>query len=215
MTCPKAVLFDWDNTLVDSWDTIHDALHHCFTRMGREPWTLAEVKARTRLSLAEAFPPLFGDRWQEARQHYLDRFHAVHLERIKPLPGVVDLLDGLAAIGLPIAVVSNKTGATLRKEAAHFGWTPRFAKLVGAGDAAADKPDAAPILMALEAACVPAGPDCWYVGDTAMDMQCAANAGCHAVLLHTDLSADPDFTRFVPGLRFADCAALMTHIKVL
>ncbi|HEX4112413.1 MAG TPA: HAD hydrolase-like protein [Stellaceae bacterium] len=215
MSRPRAVLFDWDNTLVDSWDTIHDALGYCFTEMGREPWSLAEVKARTRLSLAEAFPPIFGERWQEARDHYFNRFHAVHLERIKPLPGVLAMLEGLAELDMPLAVVSNKTGATLRKEAAHFGWTSRFAKLVGAGDASADKPAAAPILLALEAARLTSGADIWYVGDTALDMQCAANAGCHGVLLHTDAAGDPDFERFLPALRFGDCATLIGHIKAL
>jgi phosphoglycolate phosphatase len=212
---PRAVVFDWDNTLVDSWDTIHDAMHHCFTQMGHEPWTLAEVKARTRLSLIEAFPPIFGDRWQEARRHYFERFHQIHLERIKPLPGVVAMLDGLAALGLPLAVVSNKTGATLRKEAAHFGWTPRFVKLVGAGDAALDKPAAAPILMALEAVGMPPGDRVWYIGDTGMDMQCAANAGCRGVLLHEALPDDPLLEQFAPAGRFANCDSLLTHIKAL
>ncbi len=215
MTAPRAVLFDWDNTLVDSWDTIHDAMGHCFTRMGHEPWTLAEVKARTRLSLIEAFPPIFGERWREARQHYFDRFHEIHLERIKPLPGVPALLDGLAALGVPLAVVSNKTGATLRQEAEHFGWTSRFVKLVGAGDAGADKPAAAPILMALEAMAMPPGRHAWYVGDTGVDMQCAANAGCHAVLLHEALPGDAVLERFAPALRFGDCDALLTYIKGL
>jgi len=111
---PRAVLFDWDNTLVDSWDTIHDALGFCFVAMGREPWSLAEVKARTRLSLREAFPPLFGERWEEAQRHFFARFAAIHLERIRPLPGVTAMLDGLAALGLPLGIVSNKTGAILR-----------------------------------------------------------------------------------------------------
>jgi phosphoglycolate phosphatase len=215
MTRPRAVLFDWDNTLVDSWDTIHDALGHCFTKMGREKWSLAETKARTRLSLIEAFPPIFGERWQEARQHYFDRFHEIHLERIKPLAGVADMLDGLAALGVPLAVVSNKTGATLRQEAEHFGWTPRFARLVGAGDASADKPAAAPILMALAAVGGSPSAESWYVGDTAVDMECAANAGCHAVLLHTEPASDPGLARFAPALSFADCAALLAHIKGL
>jgi phosphoglycolate phosphatase len=125
------------------------------------------------------------------------------------------MLDALAELGVPLAVVSNKTGATLRQEAAHFGWTGRFTRLVGAGDASADKPAAAPVLMALAALGVPAGADAWYVGDTAMDMQCAANAGCHAVLLHTDLAHDPDFKRFAPALRFSDCATFGLHIKGL
>lgn len=215
MTRPRAVLFDWDNTLVDSWDTIHDAMGHCFRQMGREPWTMTEIKARTRLSLVEAFPPIFGERWREARQHYFDRFHQIHLERIKPLPGVAGLLDGLAALGLPLAVVSNKTGATLRKEAEHFGWTPRFVKLVGAGDASADKPDAAPMRMALEAMKISPGADVWYVGDTGVDMQCAANAGCHGVLLHDAFPDDPVLAQFAPALRFLDCAGLLSHIKAL
>ena len=48
------------------------------------------------------------------------------------------------------AVVSNKTGRFLRAEAQHLGWGSLFQRLIGAGDAAFDKPDAAPVHMALE-----------------------------------------------------------------
>jgi phosphoglycolate phosphatase len=215
MSRPRAILFDWDNTLVDSWGTIHDALNYCFATMGCEPWSLAEVKARTRLSLMEAFPPLFGARWQEARQHYFDRFTAIHLETIKPLAGADAMLVALAAHGIPLGVVSNKTGRHLRREVEHFGWTARFTRIVGAGDAAADKPAAAPVLMALEAAGVAPGRDAWYVGDTAMDMECAAAAGCTGILLHTEAAGEPGLERFPPAFRFADCPALTAHIKAL
>ncbi|MGH6974780.1 MAG: HAD hydrolase-like protein [Stellaceae bacterium] len=53
------------------------------------------------------------------------------------------------------------------------------------------------------------------MGDTALDIECAANAGCRGVLLHTDLASDAAFERFAPALRFADCAALLGHIKAL
>jgi phosphoglycolate phosphatase len=212
---PRAVLFDWDNTLVDSWDIIHHALTHTFEAMGRMPWTLEEVKARTRLSLADAFPAEFGEHWLKARQHYLDGYAAIHLERIKPLEGVAAMLDALAAARLPLAIVSNKTGETLRREAEHFGWTPRFARLVGAGDAEADKPHAAPIRLALTAIGIDPCADVWYVGDTAMDMECAANAGCAGVLLHVEPDRDPAFQRYPPHLRFADCGALAAYIKGL
>jgi phosphoglycolate phosphatase len=39
-------------------------------------------------------------------------------------------------------VVSNKDGPFLRAEMAHLGWHGHFGAPVGAGDAAADKPDA-------------------------------------------------------------------------
>src|SRR5258707_9252971 len=100
---PRAVLFDWDNTLVDSWPTIHDALQQTLIAMGHPPWTLEESKTRVRLSLRDSFPALFGTRWEEARRIYMDAFQAIHLERLAALAGGVDLLDHLAGTGRPPA----------------------------------------------------------------------------------------------------------------
>jgi phosphoglycolate phosphatase len=205
---PRAIIFDWDNTLVDSWETIHYALVVTLSAMGHEPWSLAETKARVRHSLRDAFPRLFGDRWDEARKLYMDTFTSVHLERLTALAGAGELLRDLKARGLYLAVVSNKTGRVLRREAEHLGWTGYFARLVGAGDAPEDKPAAAPMHLALEGSGIPAGPDVWYVGDTAVDMECAANAGCLGVLLGSVDAADAGFTRFPPGLAFPACVAL-------
>lgn len=212
---PRALIFDWDNTLVDSWDAIHHALVVTFTAMGHEPWSLADTKAKVRRSLRDAFPAIFGERWDEARKLYLDTFTATHLERIAPVPGAEDLLAELAARGHYLAVVSNKTGPVLRKEAAHLGWTRFFTRLVGAGDAAADKPNAAPMRLALEGSGITAGAAVWYVGDTAIDMECAANSGCHGVLLGAVDQADPDFSRFPPALQFAACETLLRHLRGL
>jgi len=64
---PRAILFDWDNTLVDTWATIHDALNFLMRAMEPAEWSLAETRERVRLSLREAFPLYFGERWEEAR----------------------------------------------------------------------------------------------------------------------------------------------------
>jgi len=212
---PRAVLFDWDNTLVDSWPTIHDALQQTLIAMGHPPWTLEESKARVRLSLRDSFPALFGTRWEEARRIYMDAFQAIHLERLAALAGVVELLDHLAGAGCYLAVVSNKTGPVLRREAAHLGWTRYFARLVGATDAAADKPDPAPIHLALEGSGIAAGPAVWYVGDTAVDIECALNAGCVPVLLGPAKPEDAEFSRHRPQVAFDDCSGLFLHIRTL
>src|SRR5215469_18744035 len=83
---PRAILFDWDNTLVDSWATIHEALNAVMTAMGKPSWSLQQTKERVRLSLRESFPIHFGNRWEEARRIYLDAFRAIHLTRLNPLP---------------------------------------------------------------------------------------------------------------------------------
>ncbi|HML10598.1 MAG TPA: HAD hydrolase-like protein, partial [Stellaceae bacterium] len=147
---PRAIIFDWDNTLVDSWATIHEALNFLMAAMDRPSWTIEETRERVRLSLRESFPQIFGERWQEAQKIYLDRFRAIHLERLTPLPGRETMLRTLAAAGHYLAVVSNKTGAVLRNEAAHLGWSGLFGAIVGAGDAHADKPHGAPVELALK-----------------------------------------------------------------
>jgi phosphoglycolate phosphatase len=212
---PRALLFDWDNTLVDSWATIHDALQQTLTAMGHAPWSLEESKARVRLSLRDSFPVLFGTRWEEARQIYLDAFLAIHLDRLAALPGAGELLEHLQGAGFYLGVVSNKTGPVLRREAERLGWSRHFSRLVGATDAAADKPDPAPIRMALEGSGIAAGPEVWYVGDTAVDMECALNAGCRPVLVGPAKPADAEFASHQPHFAFADCSALFLHFQAL
>ena len=127
---PQAILFDWDNTLVDSWATIHDALNFLMAAMDRPLWTIGQTRERVRLSLREAFPRIFGKRWEEAREIYLARFHAIHLERLTALPGRSELLERLSEEGIFLGVVSNKTGFLLRRETDHIGWTSRLGSVV-------------------------------------------------------------------------------------
>lgn len=214
LTRPRAILFDWDNTLVDSWATIHEALNIVMAAMEKPLWSLDDTKRRVRLSLRESFPIHFGARWEEARQIYLDGFRAIHLERLAALPGRDKLVRGLAGEGIFLGVVSNKTGALLRLEAEHIGWSPYFGTLVGAGDAAADKPAAAPVELALQPSGIGAGEAVWFVGDTGVDIECAGNSGCVPVLLGGDL-ADDELPGCAPRLAFSDPAALFRFVRGL
>lgn len=211
---PRAILFDWDNTLVDSWSTIHEALNHCMAVMDKPLWSLAETMERVRLSLREAFPQHFGERWREAQTVYLDRFRAIHLDRLLPLPGRAALLENLAAEGIYLAVVSNKTGELLRREVARLGWSHLFGAVVGAGDAALDKPAPEPVALALAPSGIAAGEEVWFVGDTAVDMECALASGCVPVLLGGTAEA-PEFFRYMPRLTFAESDALFHHLRGL
>jgi phosphoglycolate phosphatase len=211
---PRAILFDWDNTLVDSWETIHEALNVVMAAMNRPLWSLPETKACVRLSLRESFPRRFGERWEEARRIYLDAFRAIHLERLRPLPGSGEMLQRLADCNIFLGVVSNKTGTLLRREAEGLGWSTLFGALVGAGDAILDKPHAAPVALALEPSGIPASDAVWLVGDTEVDIECAYNSGCVPVLLGSG-EAEPKFLRWAPRLVFRDGAALFHLVRGL
>jgi phosphoglycolate phosphatase len=211
---PRAILFDWDNTLVDSWGTIHEALNFVMGAMGKPEWSLEDTRTRVRLSLRESFPMHFGERWQEAQTIYLDRFREIHLDRLTALPGREAMLHSLVGEGIFLGVVSNKTGPLLRREVAQLGWSGFFGSIIGAGDATADKPACEPVHLALAPSGIPAGEDVWFVGDTAIDMECAKNSGCVGVLLGEAMSED-EFARFAPQLSFADEATLFRSVEGL
>jgi phosphoglycolate phosphatase len=179
---PKAVIFDWDNTLVDSWPVIHAALEETFIAMGQKPWSFEETTLRVKKSMRDSFPELFGERWEEASTIYQQAYRARHLQALAALPGALQVLEKVKSLGLYCVVVSNKKGPTLREEAAHLGWTKWFDRLVGAGDAARDKPYADPVHFAFQAAPVALDNACWFIGDSDIDLHCAENAKCSAVL---------------------------------
>lgn len=179
---PQAVIFDWDNTLVDTWPIIHAALKQTFETLGMQPWTLEETRARVGKSMRDSFPELFGENWQGAGKMYQQNYKAMHLEHLAALPQAQDVLARVQQQGLFCAAVSNKKGDTLRKEAAALNWEQYFGAVVGADDALHDKPHTAPVELAFKDSAVPLDESVWFVGDSEVDLECAANVGCTAIL---------------------------------
>lgn len=178
---PRAILFDWDNTLADTWPIIYRSLVSTLTEMGHEAWTLEEVRAGKmgiHRSLRESFPEIFGEQWEQAREIYYRHFLSCHLAEIGALEGVEEVLKYLQTLPVYTAIVSNKTGAYLREEVEHLGWTPYFRRIVGATDAAYDKPHADPVHLALSGSGITPGKDVWFIGDSETDLECAGNTGC-------------------------------------
>ena len=205
---PRAILFDWDNTLVDSWPAIHDALNFTLEAFGLAPWSLDEIRSRMGKSLRDTFPALFGAGWKEAEQVFYRRFAGCHLECLRSRPGAGQMLAELQGAGLYLGVVSNKRGDYLRREAAHLGWRDYFGRIVGANDAAEDKPAKAPAAMALAGSGVSPGRQVWIAGDTGVDLECASNAGCLPVLVR-ELGPQPgEFAGHPPTVHVSDCQAL-------
>lgn len=212
---PRAILFDWDNTLVDNWQVICDSMNDALAAMGHDAWSLAETKSRIRASLRDSFPVLFGDRWREAREIYYRSFASRHLAVLRPMQGAEALLKSLTEAGIYCGVVSNKSGTYLRTEADHLGWTSYFGALVGAGDCANDKPARDPVDRAL--APTGHGPDrsVWFVGDTDIDMVCGHTSGCWPVLVRLESPSPEEFPEFPPALHVPDCETLERFIATL
>lgn len=199
LAAPAALLFDWDNTLVENWPSITGALNAARTAFGHPAMSESAVRGWVRQSLRNSFPAMFGDAWTEARKIFYDTFRANHLETLKPMAGAADLLEYLDRQGLYVGIVSNKKGDYLRREIRHLGWTGRFGRVVGAGDAAEDKPAVAPVDLALGGSGIGRSGAVWFIGDAAIDMECAIRAGCTPVLRATGDEPEAAFRDWPPA----------------
>ncbi len=215
LTRPRAILFDWDNTLVDSWMAIHDAQNHTLISFGLEPWTIEETCRRVRGSMRDSFPQMFGARWLEAGDVFYARFAEKHMRTLMPLPGARKLLESLAASGIYLGVVSNKKGHYLRREAEHLGWSSFFRQIVGAFDAPRDKPSVEPVDMALRGSGIEPGESVWFVGDADIDLECAKNAGCVPVLVRQAKAEPDEFVNHPPDLHVDSCMMLLKVVMSL
>jgi phosphoglycolate phosphatase len=205
---PRAVLFDWDNTLVNTWPTIIECYRDTFAALGVPAWSPEEVRARAHGSLRDVFPGLFGERAAEAERVFYETFHRIHLERLEPLPGAADLLARCRDAGCYVAVVSNKVGDNLRAELAHLGWGRWILRAVGAKDALRDKPAPDPIFMALDGTGIAPDESVWMVGDTPADLKCAHAAGVFPVLFGPGEHPAGHLQGFPPRLHARNCHEL-------
>lgn len=180
---PVSLVFDWDNTLVDTWLTCYQALNQTLCSYGHAPHTPERFNTQPHRSLRESFPELFQEKAKEAEAFFYTLVHGNHLETLHPLPGAENLLQWATHQGIYLAVVSNKAGDLLRREVAHLGWGKYFQKVIGSYDTHADKPSPIPLLAALENSPSEPGHGVWFAGDSCVDIQCAQNAGCVPVAM--------------------------------
>jgi len=209
---PRAIIFDWDNTLVDSWGAISEAINFIRARYGLQTWNHDEILANCTRSARESFPEWFGDKWQTAWTEYYDYFMKVRQRAgINKAYGATEFLLWLKDVHIPAMVVSNKSGDILRQEAAMLDWSQYFISIVGAHDAPRDKPSRDPVDKALLMAGVENGGDIWFIGDSESDVVCARASECTPVLIGEPLKAKTLGVDIV----FKDCLTALNYLKGL
>jgi phosphoglycolate phosphatase len=183
---PGAVIFDLDGTLLDTLADLADAANRVLTTHGypRHPvsayrWFVGEGSA---MLMTRALPPEHRD--ANTVQACLDRFiddYRNHWNcKTTPYPGIMELLAALQEQRIKLAVVTNKPHRFTGKMMAHYFPATSFDPVFGQRQGIPKKPDPT---QALEAAkrmgVAPEG--CWFVGDSAVDMETARRAGMSAV----------------------------------
>ncbi|HEY8190660.1 MAG TPA: HAD family hydrolase [Micavibrio sp.] len=200
MDKPKAILFDWDGTLVDSISFVFEAHNHVRKYLQLPPWTPEDFRSYMKHSTREIYPVLYGERSDEAVR-VLTAFSDEHFGKyIKIFQSTVETLEASRKAGFPMGVVSNMRHNALQKQADFFDLKKYFKIIAGAGYADKDKPDAAPLIKALGEMGLLPGPDILYVGDTETDLLCARAAKCKVAFFHHGKDQHELIERYKPDI---------------
>lgn len=178
---PSILLFDWDGTLVDSFSVVFGAYQATSQHFKIPPFSEDDVRKNMRRSSRDLFPSLFGDRAEEAREVF---YAYVGRHKIEPYEGAEEMLKTFQGKGLLLGVVSNKNHQGLLNDIQNLGWQNLLPVAIGAGQAARDKPEPDPLLLAAEGFSVDAGnANIWYIGDSETDMIAAIKADMEPVFI--------------------------------
>ena len=202
---PQAFILDLDGTLVDTLGDFVAVLGQVLADLGLPPVTHdfvehtigrgSEHLVRTTLAKVGGAPALFERAWALYQQHYAE----VNGAHSAVYPGVVEGLQALRALGLPLAVLTNKPAAPARELLRRKGLAGFFQHVFGGDDFERKKPDPLPLLKTCEALGTPPSTT-WMVGDSRNDAEAAHAAGCPLVLVTYGYNHGEDI-RAVPALR--------------
>jgi HAD superfamily hydrolase (TIGR01509 family) len=186
---PRAVIFDMDGVLLDSEPLHHDAVNAVLFEDGLPPLSLAEY--------TRYLGTTDEDMWRDLRttcglgrrhEHYLSRFDAhvlaAYRQHAIAAPGAIDLLDRLAACGLPLAVASSSRVQWVETCLDTIGIRRYFDDIVGGDMVARGKPDPEIFLLAARRLRVqPAS--CVVIEDSPAGVTAARRAGMRAIAVCT------------------------------
>ncbi len=183
---PDLIIFDWDDTLVDSYAAIHHAINAARAAYQLPVWSLAETRENCRIALREIFPVWFGAEWEAAQEVFYRAFAAEHIRLLKKKAGADALLMLLQQKRITLSVNSNKKAQYLRNEIEHLNWTDYFRVIIGAGDVERGKPAPDGVLRICAECGVQPMKNVWFVGDNAVDDATARACGILPIIVREE-----------------------------
>ena len=203
-TWPAAVLFDFDGVIVNS-EPLH--LRGFQEILAGENITLSEADYYAQLigfddrGAFEHVYALLGRKLDQATARRLERDKAAAVQRMidagefTALPGVDDLVRGLAAAGYPLAICSGGLRPEIERMLDGIGLRPFFPVIVAAEDVTVGKPDPSGYLLCArllaDHADVPLTPaDCLVVEDAPTVIRSVRAVGFRAIGVATSYPLD-------------------------
>lgn len=179
----KALLFDFDGTLVDTAEAICRSFRHVLMSHGLTPMEDQQIRMLIGQPLRDMFKLATGYEASQRIEQLASDYRKISSRRggecVRLFPGVEDFLSGVSG-DVRKGIVTSRSHAGTRSILKGFGLEVHFHAVVGIDDVLRPKPDPEPVLQALEQ--LRAVPDrAVMVGDTVSDMMAGADAGTKTV----------------------------------
>lgn len=176
------VVWDWDGTIVDSVAAVADAITGAAADLGLPVPTAGQARWVIGMGLLEAIHHAVPAIRREQVPAFVDRYRVHYLKRDAELAmfdGIAELLRGLDAAGVPLAVATGKSRVGLDRALIQTGLGPRFAA-TRCADEGVPKPD--PWMLRDLGAALQVDPARMVmIGDTSHDVGMAQAAGSASV----------------------------------
>lgn len=182
----KLVIFDLDGTLLN---TIGDLANACNYMLSLRSLPQHSYEAYCsfvgngiRRLVERALPEeLLTEEYVKAARADFMEYYMAHIDEItQPYDGILSLVATLQERGYKLAVASNKFQSGTSKLIAKFFPDTPFVDVCGNREGVPLKPDTALVDIILEKAALPLD-RCIMVGDSAVDIETAHNAGIHSI----------------------------------
>jgi phosphoglycolate phosphatase len=174
----KAVFFDLDGTLIDSFAAIQISYNFALNQMNLDlRLSLAEVKKIVGGGLKESFFDLVGKEHSDrAVDLFRLKYKEVYIKETLLLPYVFHVVTTLSRKNLILGVISNKFGDFSRNLLSEFKLLPYLPAVIGDGDGFPLKPEPA-IMNFLTQKYDLLSEDVLYIGDGPVDISFCRKAG--------------------------------------
>ena len=185
----KLVIFDLDDTLLDTIDDLKEAVNHAMSLRGFPTFTRNEVMVMVghgaRHLMRQALPVGHkDDDVVDAAYNDFKAYYTTHIDTYtKPFPGIQDLLAKLHQEGVMLAVASNKFQEGTEHLIKEFFPEIPFVAVLGGRPDFPLKPDPEIVNEVLRNADTNKE-DTVVVGDSDTDMETAANGGVMGVAVN-------------------------------
>ncbi|MBR1631919.1 MAG: HAD family hydrolase [Paludibacteraceae bacterium] len=181
----KLVIFDLDGTLLDTLGDLAAACNHALEKLNfptHEEAAYRQMVGNGVMKLFERALPQEARNMhnQELMRTYFTAYYNCHdMDRTHPYEGAHELLVSLRRQGLQLGVASNKYQQATGRLVLHYFRDIHFCGILGQREGFRLKPDRQIVDDLMRLSGVTAS-EVLYVGDSAVDMQTARNAGVEA-----------------------------------